>query len=97
MSSLPEAGLQPVPLYHADSEVLRFWVRTGAGSFIGAGVSRRVLHHRFEGQEDGSDALAVYTRHRDEIDAAVMSRVATGSIEPVMLREHDLPRSASRT
>ena len=30
---------------------------------------------------------------RREVEAAVRRRVAQGSIEPVMLREYDLPRS----
>ena len=39
----------------------------------------------------GGTALATYLANAAEIDAAVRRRVAAGSIEPVMLREHDLP------
>lgn len=81
----------PVPYLHADSDALRFWVPLPDGSLMGASVSRRVLHHRFDARLDGSDAVTVYEANRAEIDAAVVRRVQGGSIEPVMLREHDLP------
>jgi hypothetical protein len=85
----------PVATYHRDSESLRFWVPMGAPtadqSLMGASVSRSVLHHRFQGAEDGSDALAIYTSHRQALEAAVRHRVALGSREPVIVRENDLP------
>jgi hypothetical protein len=34
--------------------------------------------------------MTTYQAHSEEIHAAVRRRVANGSIEPVMLREHDL-------
>jgi len=37
--------------------------------------------------------VTLYEAHRGEIDAAVVRRVSAGSIEPVMLRENDLPPS----
>ena len=87
---LGAAGL-PQPLFHVDSGALRFWVATPAGTMVGAIMPRHVLHHRFQALMDGSDAVAIYERHREEIDAAVLRRVGGGSIEPVMLRENDLP------
>lgn len=81
----------PVPLFHHDSGALRFWVATPAGMTVGAILPRHVLHHRFHARMDGSDAVDIYDRHREEIDAAVVRRVSGGSIEPVMLRESDLP------
>ncbi len=81
----------PPPTFHLDSGALRFWVATPAGATIGAILSPRVLHHRFHARMDGSDAVAIYETHREAIDAAVLRRVSGGSIEPVMLREHDLP------
>ena len=87
---LEHAELRP-PSFDPDSATLRFWVALPAGPPIGAILSRQVLHYRFRARIDGSDAVTVYEAHRSEIDAAVVRRVAAGSIEPVMLRENDLP------
>ncbi len=83
----------PEPFFHHDADELRFWVPIPDRPAMGASISRRVLHHRFQGQVDGSDALAVYAANRQVIDAAVVRRASGGSIEPVMLREHDLPET----
>lgn len=81
----------PAAAFDPDSGVLRFWVPMPAGPPMGATLSRQVLHYRFQGAMDGSDARAIYEAHRVEIDAAVARRAAAGSREPVMLRENDLP------
>jgi hypothetical protein len=86
-----ESGGMPAAAFHEDSGALRFWVAMPSGPPIGAMLSRQVLHHRFRACIDGSDAVAIYETHRPEIDAAVVRRVVAGSIEPVMLRENDLP------
>ena len=70
---------------------MRFWAAMDDGSFVGATISKSTLHYRFGAKSSGEDAVATYTAHREEIDAAVRRRVAKGSIEPVMLREADLP------
>jgi hypothetical protein len=88
-----EGGALPPAHFHQDSGALRVWVQVPGGQPIGAILSKQLLHYRFDAQPDGSDAVATYEAHRSEIDAAVLSRVRSGSIEPVMLREHDLPRS----
>lgn len=85
-------GLPP-PQYRADSSTLRFWVATGEQTSVGASISASVLHYRFQGDLDGSNAALVYAANRKEIDDAVLRRVADGSREPVMLREYDLPRT----
>jgi hypothetical protein len=85
----------PQPWFHDDSGSLRFRVRLPSGLTIGASLSRQALHYRFQARVDGSDAVATYEAHREEIDAAVLRRVSGGSIEPVMLREYDLPRDQS--
>lgn len=90
-----EPTTTPAPYFHADSDALRFWVRCDDGLDVGATISRQTLHWRFKGQFNGSDALATYTAHRDQIDAAVRRRVAAGSREPVMLREFDVAAAAS--
>ncbi len=91
MTDLVAPGDLPPPEFRADSDALRFWVLAPDQTRVGASVSRSVLHYRFQGRADGGDAALVYEANRQEIDAAVVRRVAAGSIEPVMLREHDLP------
>ncbi|MES2959047.1 MAG: DUF1488 family protein [Pseudomonadota bacterium] len=89
MSETPDDARPPA--FHVESGALRFWVDVGGDARMGASISRQTLHYRFKGDLNGSDAAAVYEAHRAEIDAAVRRRVAAGSIEPVMLREADLP------
>lgn len=91
MKNAVATGTLPAPFFHEGSEAVQFWVWTGDPHPYGASVSRSVLHYRFKGRLDGSDALATYAANRVEIDAAVLRRVASGAREPVMLREHDLP------
>lgn len=86
----------PAPYLHADSDALRFWVVCADGVSVGATISLQTLHWRFKSARNGSEALATYAAHRDEIDAAVRRRVAKGSLEPVMLREFDLAAQAPR-
>ncbi len=81
----------PAPHLHDDSASVRFWVLSDAGQQVGATISKQTLHYSFGAQLSGADALAVYTKNREVIDAAVRRRIAGGSIEPVMLRERDLP------
>lgn len=88
-----ENSLLPLPAFDHDSGVLRFWVAMPASPPMGAILSRQVLHYRYHACMDGSDAVTIYEAHRGEIDAAVVRRASAGSIEPVMLRENDLPKS----
>ena len=85
------ASALPAPFFHQDSQALRFWVQVPDSAPIGAILTKQLLHYRFDAQPDGSNAVALYEANRSDIDAAVLSRVRSGSIEPVMLREHDLP------
>lgn len=84
-------GDLPAPEFHLGADALRFWVPTTGQDAVGASVSSSVLHYRFKGRLDGSDAVLVYEANRQAIDAAVLRRLAAGSREPVMLRENDLP------
>lgn len=93
MAARADGSALPAAYFHPDSGAVRVWVQVPGGEPIGAILSKQLLHHRFDAKPDGSDAVAVYTAHRREIDAAVLSRVRSGSIEPVMLREYDLPRA----
>lgn len=86
----------PEPWLHGDSSSLRFWVALPNAAAIGATISQATLHHRYQAALDGSNAVATYQAHREEIDAAVRRRVERGSIEPVMLREADLPAQVRR-
>jgi hypothetical protein len=79
----------PEPFVHEESGAVRFWVRTPAGDMVGAIVRKDVMHFRFNAPASGIDAMKTYEHHRGEIDAAVLRRVAAGSIEPVILREAD--------
>lgn len=90
MSGEPGNGALPPPWLHPDTGAVWFWVALAAGGPMGAILSREVLRYRYSARADGSDALQLYEAHRGEIEAAVQRRVAAGSIEPVMLREHDL-------
>jgi hypothetical protein len=87
--------LQP-PYFHADSSAVRFWVEV-AGLPVGASVGKAALHYRFHPGRQDDDALATYLANAAEIDAVVRRRVAGGSIEPVMLREHDLKPAVPAT
>lgn len=83
--------LLPESYFHEDSGSVRFWVRNDAGDFVGASIRQQTLHFRYNVViGGGADALQAYQAHRGDIDAAVMRRIAKGSIEPVMLREYDL-------
>lgn len=84
-------GSLPAPFFHHDSGSVRFWVGMAQAAPVGAIVGKEVLHYRFRAALDGSDAVTVYEAHRAEIDSAVRRRLAHGSLEPVMLREADLP------
>lgn len=69
--------------------VVYLWVRTAAGFPMGAMLRKEVLHFRFGADISGVDAMTTYQHHRTEIEAAVLRRIAAGSIEPVLLRESD--------
>ena len=79
----------PSAYFHADSSAIRFWVEV-AGLPVGASVGVAALHYRFQPGRQGDDAMTTYLANREEIHSAVRRRVSLGSIEPVMLREHDL-------
>lgn len=80
----------PEPYFHDDTGALRFWVRSENAGFVGASVRKQILHYHFKSASDGTDAVQTYRAHQDLFDAAVLSRIAQGSIEPVMLREADV-------
>lgn len=90
MDPRTDTNLAPQAFFHEDSGAVRCWVPTPDGGLMGAIVRKELLHHGFGGQLDGSDALDTFHAHRPAIHAAVLRRVASGAIEPVLLRETDL-------
>jgi len=79
----------PQAFFHIMSGTVRFWVQVG-DEFVGATIGRETLHYRYHPDRSDDDPLATYVANASEIDAAVKRRVATGSREPVMLRDPDV-------
>lgn len=79
----------PDPYFHADTESVRFWVLIEQLP-VGASIGQRVLHYSFRAGCTDDDPLQTYRAHAAALAEVVRRRVATGSIEPVMLRESDL-------
>jgi hypothetical protein len=77
------------PSFHEPSGSVRFYTVIN-GISVGASVSKETLHYRFRPEAHGEDPMTTYLANAATLEAAVRRRVATGSIEPVMLREHDL-------
>lgn len=91
-----DSAVPPSPFFHDASGTVRFWVLADDGSLVGATIGKETLHYRFRAERDGADAVATYVAHRAEIDDAVRRRIARGSIEPVMLRDADVPAPERR-
>ena len=81
------------PFFHEASDTVRFWVQVD-DLLVGASIGKATLHYRFHARRSDDDPLATYLENAEEIHAAVRRRLATGSIEPVMLREPDLRAAA---
>lgn len=77
------------PSFHEPSGSVRFYTVIN-GIVVGATVSKETLHYRFRPEAVGEDPIDTYLANAASLEAAVRRRVANGSIEPVMLREHDL-------
>ena len=81
--------MHPDAFLHSDSGTVRFWVDVN-GIPVGAIIRPETLRHRFAAGRSDDAPLTTYLAHAAEIAYAVRRRVAAGSIEPVLLREHDL-------
>ncbi len=77
------------PFFHESSATVRFTILVD-GVPLGASVGREALHHHYRPTAQGDDPLETYNANAADIEAAVRRRLATGSREPVMLREYDL-------
>ncbi len=84
-----QVAMNPQAYFHDDSAAVRFWVAID-DQFVGASIGKMTLHYRFMPGRSDDEPLATYLANAELIDAVVRRRVAGGSIEPVMLREHDL-------
>ena len=78
--------------FHEASGSVRFSVLV-EGQPVSAGIGREILRYHYRTAE-AADPMETYGMHIDELDAAVRRRLAAGSMEPVMLREHDLRAQA---
>ena len=74
----------PQAYFDEPAGAVYLWVRTAAGLPMGAMLRTRVLHFRFGAALSGDDALKTYQNNRPEIEAAVLRRIANGSLEPVL-------------
>ena len=83
------------PFLHTDSGTVRFWVSVN-DLVIGAMIRKETLHYSYQPHKQDDDPLETFAAHQQEIHEAVRLRVASGSIEPVMLREADLRAAACR-
>jgi hypothetical protein len=81
--------MPPLPYFDEPSGAVRFWVLVD-GQPLGASISRATLHYRFRPNASNEDPMETFKANEREIDAAVRRRLDAGSLEPVMLREHDL-------
>ena len=86
----------PEPYFHDDSGSVRFWVDSGALAYVGASIRKEILNYRFKSASNAAEAVDTYRAQQTSIDAAVLRRIAQGSIEPVMLREADLDAPPAR-
>ncbi len=77
------------PFFHEPSGTVRFWVQVDS-ELIGASIGKETLHYHYRPSAQDDNPLETFNSHVRQIEAAVRRRVAQGSIEPVMLREHDL-------
>ncbi|WP_431261729.1 DUF1488 family protein [Roseateles chitinivorans] len=81
--------VKPAAFYDLSSGAVRFWVLVDE-HFVGATVRRETLHYRYSAHNTDDDPLLTFQAHTDELEGIVRRRVASGSREPVMLRDHDL-------
>ncbi|MBL0087483.1 MAG: hypothetical protein IPP44_12570 [Ideonella sp.] len=77
------------PSFHEPSGAVRFYTEIN-GLWVGSSISKETLHYRFRPDASGEDPMATYLANAAYLETVVRRRVASGSIEPVMLREHDL-------
>ena len=83
------------PFLHIESGTVRFWVSVNE-ELIGAMIRKETLHYSYQPRGQDDQPLETFAAHQEEIHEAVRPRVASGSIEPVMLRETDLRAAACR-
>jgi len=75
--------------FHEGSGTVRFWVPLGQ-VLVGAMVKKETLHYRYHALQTNDDPMETYRENTAEIHEAVRRRLASGSLEPVMLRDADI-------
>lgn len=81
--------MKPQAFFHLGSGAVRFWVLID-GAAVGASIAKETLHYRYSPHSSNDDPLETYLAHVAELDEVVRRRVAGGSREPVMVRDHDM-------
>jgi hypothetical protein len=77
------------PFLHIESGTVRFWVSVNE-ELIGAMIRKETLHYSYHPHKQDDEPLETYAAHLEEIHEAVRLRVASGSRQPVLLRDADL-------
>jgi hypothetical protein len=77
------------PFFHDASGTVRFWVDFD-GRLMGATVGREALRRRYRPAANDEHPVQTFGENRADIEAAVRTRVAAGSLEPILLSEDDL-------
>ena len=83
------SAVQSSAFFHIPSGAVRFWVWID-GIPVGASIGKATLRYGYKAYVGEDDPLATYVANKAEIDAAVRKRVAAGSVEPVILQDHDV-------
>lgn len=86
--------MSQAPFFHDESGTVRFWVQVD-DAWVGGMIRRETLHYRFRPEAHDEDPMETFSAHLPDIEEAVRRRLASGSAEPVMLREHDLRPSVA--
>ena len=83
------------PFFHEASGSVHFWVPID-GALVGATIRKETLHYCYRSTAVDDQPLETYQLHAQAIDAAVRRRVSGGSVEPVMVRDHDLHEAVGK-
>jgi hypothetical protein len=84
-----EETMSYLPYLDEPSSTVRFCILV-SGSPLRVSIGTTALHYRFRPTATGEDPLETFRANEREIEAAVLRRLAGGSLEPVILREFDI-------
>ena len=80
------------PYYAEDTDGIHFEVCV-AGVFVQAHAGAALLTECFAAADENPDVMAIFTRHRAELEQAVNRKVRAAGPETVVLRRIDLDAS----